>query len=78
MAGYKSNKMNMVLKSPYPLVQKSELNAIIMGLLNSPKSLNTVNNFLYAERVLVYIEAGKLIPYNSELALLFIEFTSVT
>ena len=49
MAGYKSDKISKVVKSPYIVVEKSELYAILKGLLDYPESHNRITDTLYAE-----------------------------
>lgn len=68
MAGYKSDKIGKVIKSPYTSVQKSELYAILMDqiILN----LNIITDSLYAERAVSHIEATECAPDNSELTVL--------
>jgi hypothetical protein len=73
MADYKSDKISNMLKSPYISVQKSELHAIFMVLLDYPKSLNIITDSLYAKRVILYIQIAEFVPDNSELTLLFIQ-----
>ena len=51
MAGYKSDKITKVLKSPYTSVQKSNLYAILIVLLDYPESLDIITDSLYVERV---------------------------
>jgi hypothetical protein len=52
MAGYKSEKISKkVLKSPYTSVQKSNLYAILIVLLDYPESLDIITDSLYVERV---------------------------
>lgn len=55
MAGYKSTKMSTVFKSLYPLVQKSELYAIIMELLDFPKFLNTITDFFHMQKEFLFV-----------------------
>ena len=59
MADYKSDKISNMLKSPYISVQKSELHAIFMVLLDYPKSLNIITDSLYAERVVLHTETAE-------------------
>lgn len=70
MAGYKSDKISKVIKSPYTLVQKWELYAILMVLLDYLESLNIIIDSLYAERVVLDIETADFVPDNSGLTLL--------
>ena len=53
-SGYKSEKISKVIKSPYTSIQKSELHAILMVLLDYPDSLNIITDSLYAERVVLH------------------------
>lgn len=53
MSGYKLDKISRVIKSTYPTVQKSEFYAILTVLLNYPKFLNVITNFLYAKMVVL-------------------------
>ena len=73
MADYKSDKISNMLKSPYISVQKSELHAIFMVLLDYPKSLNIITDSLYAKRVILYIQIAEFVPDNSELTSLCIQ-----
>ena len=54
MAGYKSDRISKVIKSPYTSIQKSELYVILMVLLDYPDSLNIITDSLYAERVVLH------------------------
>ena len=73
MAGYKSDKISKVVKSPYTSVRKSELYEILMVLLDYPESLNIITDSLYGGRVILYIETAEFVPDNSELTLLFVQ-----
>jgi hypothetical protein len=50
MAGYKSDKITKVLKSPYTSVQKSELHAILIGLLEYPETFNITTYFFISRK----------------------------
>ena len=64
-------KINNMVQTPYNLVKKLELGAIVMVLCDFPESLNIVTDSQYAERIVLQIETTELIPDVSELTLLF-------
>lgn len=70
IASYKSDKIGKMTKSPYTLVQKSDLCGILMVLLDYLESLNIITDSLYAERVVLHTERAEFVPDNSELTLL--------
>ena len=53
-AGHKSEDVNKVAESPYKSVQKSELYAIIMVLLDFQESLNILSDPQYVESHFTY------------------------
>lgn len=62
-----------MVQSPCNSVQKSELYAILLVLMDFSEPLNIVTDSHYAERVLLYIETAEFIPDASELTSLFIQ-----
>ncbi|KAL6087838.1 hypothetical protein STEG23_011789 [Scotinomys teguina] len=76
-AGYKSEDLNKVVQSPYNSVQKSELYAILLVLMDFSESLNIVTDSQYAERVVLHIETAEFIPDESELTSLFIQLQDI-
>ncbi|KAL6030846.1 hypothetical protein STEG23_024726 [Scotinomys teguina] len=72
-AGYKSEDLSKVVQSPYNSVQKSELYAILLVLMDFSEPLNIVTDSQYAERVVLHIETAEFIPDESELTSLFIQ-----
>ncbi|KAL6070006.1 hypothetical protein STEG23_001515, partial [Scotinomys teguina] len=72
-AGYKSEDLSKVVQSPYNSVQKSELYAILLVLMDFSEPLNIVTDSQYAERVVLHIETAEFIPAESELTSLFIQ-----
>ncbi|ERE82961.1 sorting nexin-6-like protein [Cricetulus griseus] len=71
--GYKADEVNKVVQSPYTSVQKAELYAILMVLMDFTEHLNIVTDSQYAERVLLHIETAEFVPDNTELTLLFLQ-----
>ena len=59
-------------QSPYNTVQKSELYAIVIVLMDFTELLNIVTDSQYAERVVLHIETADFINVESELSSLFI------
>ena len=49
-------------QSPYNSVQKVELYAILMVLMDFNEPLNIVTDSQYAERVVLHIETAEFIP----------------
>ncbi|KAL6055503.1 hypothetical protein STEG23_020485, partial [Scotinomys teguina] len=76
-AGYKSEDLSKVVQSPYNSVQKSELYAILLVLMDFSEPLNIVTDSQYAERVVLHIETAEFIPDESELTLLFIQLQDI-
>ncbi|KAL6087154.1 hypothetical protein STEG23_023411, partial [Scotinomys teguina] len=76
-AGYKSEDLNKVVQSPYNSVQKSELYAILLVLMDFSEPLNIVTDSQYAERVVLHIETAEFIPDESELTSLFIQLQDI-
>ncbi|KAL6038242.1 hypothetical protein STEG23_034915 [Scotinomys teguina] len=76
-AGYKSGDLSKVVQSPYNSVQKAELYAILMVLMDFTEPLNIVTDSQYAERVVLHIETAEFIPDNTELTLLFIQLQEI-
>lgn len=73
MAGYKSDKMSKVIKGPYTSVQKSELYALPVDLLDYLEILNIIIDSLYADGVFFFhVETAEFVPDTTELALLFV------
>ncbi|KAL6082528.1 hypothetical protein STEG23_004612 [Scotinomys teguina] len=66
-AGYKSGDLSKVVQSPYNSVQKAELYANLMVLMDFTEPLNIVTDSQYAERVVLHIETAEFIPDNTEL-----------
>lgn len=64
-------------QSSYNLVQKSELYALLMVLLDFPERHNTITDSQYAERILLHIEMAELILDDSKLNVLFIQLHQV-
>ncbi|EGV93609.1 HERV-K_3q27.3 provirus ancestral Pol protein [Cricetulus griseus] len=64
--------LKMVLKGDTS-VQKAELYAILMVLMDFTEPLNIVTDSQYAERVVLHIEPAEFIPDDTELTLLFIQ-----
>ena len=77
MAGFKSEELSKVEKSPYNSVQKVELHAILMVLRDFKESLKIVTDPQHAERVVLYIESAEFIPDDMELTLLFIQVQDI-
>ena len=75
-AGYKSDNLTKVTQSPYNSVQKAELYAIIMVLLDFTEPLNVITDSPYAG-VVLHIETADIIPYNTDLILLFIQIRNI-
>lgn len=65
-AGYKSEDINKVVKSPCKSVQKSELYIILMMFSDFQESLNMVTDSQYAERVVLHRETAELTQDDSE------------
>ncbi|KAL6094337.1 hypothetical protein STEG23_002841 [Scotinomys teguina] len=76
-AGYKSEDLSKVVQSPYNSVQKSELYAILLVLMDFSEPLNIVTDSQYAERVVLHIETAEFIPDESELTSLFIQLQDI-
>ncbi|KAL6092360.1 hypothetical protein STEG23_021666 [Scotinomys teguina] len=76
-AGYKSGDLSKVVQSPYNSVQKAELYAILMVLMDFTEPLNIVTDSQYAERVVLHIETAEFIPDNTELTSLFIQLQEI-
>ncbi|KAL6031193.1 hypothetical protein STEG23_024783, partial [Scotinomys teguina] len=76
-AGYKSEDLSKVVQSHYNSVQKSELYAILLVLMDFSKPLNIVTDSQYAERVVLHIETAEFIPDESELTSLFIQLQDI-
>ncbi|KAL6081333.1 hypothetical protein STEG23_037614 [Scotinomys teguina] len=76
-AGYKSGDLSKVVESPYNSVQKAELYAILMVLMDFTEPLNIVTDSQYAERVVLHIETAEFIPDNTELTSLFIQLQEI-
>ncbi|KAL6090311.1 hypothetical protein STEG23_009234 [Scotinomys teguina] len=76
-AGYKSGDLSKVVQSPYNSVQKAELYAILMVLMDFTEPLNIVTDSQYAERVILHIETADFIPDNTELMSLFIQLQEI-
>ncbi|KAL6043129.1 hypothetical protein STEG23_019310, partial [Scotinomys teguina] len=76
-AGYKSEDLSKVVQSPYNSVQKSELYAILLVLMDFSEPLNIVTDSQYAERVVLHIETAEFIPDESELTSLFIQLRDI-
>ena len=76
--GYKSENLNKVAQSPYYSVQKSDLYAVLMVLLDFAEPLTIVTDSQYAERVVLHIETPEFVPNDSELNLLFIQLQGIT
>ncbi|KAL6031758.1 hypothetical protein STEG23_037209 [Scotinomys teguina] len=76
-AGYKSEDLSKVVQSPYNSVQKSELYAILLVLMDFSEPLNIVTDSQYAERVVLRIETAEFIPDESELTSLFIQLQDI-
>ncbi|MBV2133725.1 DDE-type integrase/transposase/recombinase [Pseudomonas sp. MAP12] len=72
-AGYKAGEVSKVVQSPYTSVQKAELYAILMVLMDFTEPLNIVTDSQYAERVVLHIETAEFIPDNTELTSLFLQ-----
>ncbi|KAL6059743.1 hypothetical protein STEG23_009665, partial [Scotinomys teguina] len=76
-AGYKSEDLSKVVQSPYNSVQKSELYAILLVLMDFSEPVNIVTDSQYAERVVLHIETAEFIPDESELTSLFIQLQDI-
>ncbi|KAL6092317.1 hypothetical protein STEG23_003249, partial [Scotinomys teguina] len=76
-AGYKSEDLSKVVQSPYNSVQKSELYAILLVLMDFSEPLNIVTDSQYAERVVLHIDTAEFIPDESELTSLFIQLQDI-
>ncbi|KAL6038953.1 hypothetical protein STEG23_010042 [Scotinomys teguina] len=76
-AGYKSGDLSKVVQSPYNSVQKAELYAILMVLMDFTEPLNIVTDSQYAERVVLHIETVEFIPDNTGLTSLFIQLQKI-
>ncbi|KAL6058683.1 hypothetical protein STEG23_035832, partial [Scotinomys teguina] len=76
-AGYKSGDLSKVVQSPYNSVQKAELYAILMVLMDFTEPLNIVTDSQFAERVVLHIETAEFIPDNRELTSLFIQLQEI-
>ncbi|KAL6034225.1 hypothetical protein STEG23_023036 [Scotinomys teguina] len=76
-AGYKSGDLSKVVQSPYNSVQKAELYAILMVLMDFTEPLNIVTDSQYAERVVLHIETAEFIPDITELTSLFIQLQEI-
>ncbi|KAL6082707.1 hypothetical protein STEG23_019019 [Scotinomys teguina] len=76
-AGYKSEDLSKVVQCPYNSVQKSELYAILLVLMDFSEPLNIVTDSQYAERVVLHIETAEFIPDESELTSLFIQLQDI-
>ncbi|KAL6044970.1 hypothetical protein STEG23_011887 [Scotinomys teguina] len=76
-AGYKSGDLSKVVQSPYNSVQKAELYAILMVLMDFTEPLNIITDSQYAERVVIHIETAEFIPDNIELTSLFIQLQEI-
>ncbi|KAL6093193.1 hypothetical protein STEG23_016117 [Scotinomys teguina] len=76
-AGHKSGDLSKVVQSPYNSVQKAELYAILMVLMDFTEPLNIVTDSQYAERVVLHIETAEFIPDNTELSSLFIQLQEI-
>ncbi|KAL6089067.1 hypothetical protein STEG23_027555, partial [Scotinomys teguina] len=76
-AGYKSEDLSKVVQSPYNSVQKSELYAILLVLMDFSEPLNLVTDSQYAERVVLHIETAEFIPDEPELTSLFIQLQDI-
>ncbi|KAL6061183.1 hypothetical protein STEG23_011259, partial [Scotinomys teguina] len=76
-AGYKSGDLSKVVQSPYNSVQKAELYAILMVLMDFTEPLNIVTDSQYAERVVLHIETAEFIPDSTELTSLFIQLQEI-
>ncbi|KAL6093039.1 hypothetical protein STEG23_031351, partial [Scotinomys teguina] len=76
-AGYKSEDLSKVVQSPYNSVQKSELYAILLVLMDFLEPLNIVTDSQYVERVVLHIETAEFIPDESELTSLFIQLQDI-
>ncbi|KAL6080220.1 hypothetical protein STEG23_010341, partial [Scotinomys teguina] len=76
-AGHKSEDLSKVVQSPYNSVQKSELYAILLVLMDFSETLNIVTDSQYAERVVLHIETAEFIPDESELTSLFIQLQDI-
>ncbi|KAL6070467.1 hypothetical protein STEG23_006054, partial [Scotinomys teguina] len=76
-AGYKSGDLSKVVQSPYNSVQKAELYAILMVLMDFTEPLNIVTDSQYTERVVLHIETAEFIPDNTELTSLFIQLQEI-
>ena len=76
-AGYKSEHTSKVMQSPYNSVQKSELYAIVMVLMDFTEPLNIVTDSQYAERVVLHVETADFVNDESELLSLFIQLQDI-
>ena len=76
-AGYKLDKLTKVTQSPYNSVQKAELYAIIMVLLDFTEPLNIITDSQYAEGIVLHSETDDIIPDNTDLTLLFIQLQGI-
>ncbi|MGE9714896.1 DDE-type integrase/transposase/recombinase [Escherichia coli] len=72
-AGYKAGEVSKVVQSPYTSVQKAELYAILLVLVDFTEPLNIVTDSQYAERVVLHIETAEFVPDNTELTSLFLQ-----
>ena len=75
--GYKSDNLTKVTQSPYNSVQKAELYAIIMVLLDFTAPLDVITDSQYAEGVVLHIETADIIPDDTDLTLLFIQLQNI-
>ena len=64
-------------QSPYNSVQKSELYAILLVLMDFAEHLNIVTDSQYAERVALHIETPDFMNDKLELTSLFIQLQKI-
>lgn len=60
-------------QTPYGSLQKSELYAVLIVLIDYMGTMNIVTNPQYAERIVMQIETSEYILHNTELTLLLIQ-----